>query len=78
MTQATLTYDREADAIYLQFSDAEIAETIELAENVYVDVDKDGNPVGFEVLGAEPELLASLPARPEALGLQELMKRSAA
>jgi uncharacterized protein YuzE len=78
MTQATLTYDRETDAIYLQFSDAEIAETIELAENVYVDVDKDGNPVGFEVLGAEPELLASLPARPEALGLQELMKRSAA
>jgi uncharacterized protein YuzE len=78
MSRATLTYDREADALYLQFSEEEIVETIELAENVYVDVDKEGNPVGFEVLGAEPELLASLPLRPEVLALQELMKRSAA
>ncbi|MCO5223538.1 MAG: DUF2283 domain-containing protein [Thermomicrobiales bacterium] len=73
---ASLTYDREADALYLQFSEEEIEETIELAENV--DVDKDGNPVGFEVLGVEPELLASLPIRPEVLELQALMKRSAA
>ena len=78
MSKATLTFDREADALYLQFSEEEIVETIELAENVYVDVDKEGNPVGFEVLGAEPELLASLPMRPEVLGLRELMKRSAA
>jgi uncharacterized protein YuzE len=78
MNQTSLTYDREADALYLQFSEEEIVETIELAENVYVDVDKEGNPVGFEVLGAEPGLLASLPSRPEALALQELMKRSAA
>jgi uncharacterized protein YuzE len=78
MNQTSLTYDREADALYLQFSEEEIVETIELAENVYVDVDKEGNPVGFEVLGAEPGLLASLPSRPEVLALQELMKRSAA
>jgi hypothetical protein len=45
---------------------------------VYVDVDKDGNPVGFEVLGAEPELLSSLPVSPEVLGLREFLKRSAA
>ena len=78
MSNPTLTYDREAEALYLQFSEEEIAETIELADNVNVDIDKDGNPVGFEVLGAEPGLLASLPVRPEALGLQELLKRSAA
>lgn len=74
----TLIHDREAEALYLQFSDEEITETIELADNVYVDVDKDGNPVGFEILGAEPELLASLPAGPDALGLRDLLKRSAA
>lgn len=78
MSGPTLTYDREAEALYLQFSEEEIAETIELADNVYVDVDKDGSPVGFEVLGAEPDLLASLPVSPEALGLPDLLKRSAA
>ena len=78
MSDPTLTYDREAEALYLQFSEEEIVETIELADNVYVDVDKDGNPVGFEILGAEPELLASLPVSPEVLGLRDLLKRSAA
>jgi uncharacterized protein YuzE len=73
-----LTYDREAEALYLQFSEEEIAETIELADNVYVDVDKSGNPVGFEILGAESDLRASLPMSPEVLRLQELLKRSAA
>jgi uncharacterized protein YuzE len=74
----TLIHDREAEALYLQFSDEEITETIELADNVYVDVDKDGNPVGFEILGAEPNLLASLPVSPEVLGLRALLRRSAA
>jgi uncharacterized protein YuzE len=78
MSSPTLTYDHEAEALYLQFSEAKIVETIELADNVYVDVDKDGNPVGFEVLGAEPELLASLPVSPEVLGLREFLKKSAA
>jgi uncharacterized protein YuzE len=73
-----LIHDREAEALYLQFSDEEITETIELADNVYVDVDKDGNPVGFEILGAEPNLLASLPVSPEVLGLRALLRRSAA
>jgi uncharacterized protein YuzE len=54
MSGLAVTYDREAEALYLQFSEEEIAETIELADNVYVDVDKSGNPVGFEILGAEP------------------------
>ena len=51
---------------------------IELADNVYVDVDKDGNPAGLEVLGAEPDLLAALPDSPEVLGFRELLKRPAA
>jgi len=78
MRDLTLTYDREAEAIYLQFSDEEIVETIELADNVYVDVDKDGNPVGFEILGAGSELLASLPVSPDVLALRDFLKRPAA
>ncbi len=78
MSGPTLTYDREAEALYLQFSEEEIVETIELADNVYVDVDKDGNPAGLEVLGAEPDLLAALPDSPEVLGFRELLKRPAA
>ena len=78
MSGPTLTYDREAEALYLQFSEEEIVETIELADNVYVDVDKDGTPAGLEVLGAEPDLLAALPDSPEVLGFRELLKRPAA
>jgi hypothetical protein len=50
----TLIHDREAEALYLQFSDEEITETIELADNVYVDVDKDGNPSASKYLAPSP------------------------
>jgi uncharacterized protein YuzE len=42
VTSPILSYDPEANAIYLQFSEYEIDQTIELSESVYVDVDADG------------------------------------
>ena len=46
-----LTYDPEADALYLKVSTAEIAETLEVAPNVMLDLDPSGHVVGVEMLG---------------------------
>ncbi len=78
MTSSTLTYDPDVKALYIQLSDNEIAETLELSESVYVDVDADGEPVGFEILHAQASLLASLPALPDTAALKDLMTRNAA
>lgn len=78
MGSPTITYDPDANALYVRFSQGEIAETLELSESVYVDVDSDGVPVGFEVLDATPELMSELPTIPDAAALKDLMRKSAA
>jgi uncharacterized protein YuzE len=78
MTFPTLANDREANALYIQFSDHEIAETAELYETVYVDMDTDGEPVGFEILHAEPSRCERIPALPDTAALRDLVKSSAA
>ena len=70
-----ITYDPEANALYMRFSDNEIAETLELSESVYVDVDSDGVPVGLEVLDATSSLFID---RPDAAALKELMRQNVA
>ena len=49
-----ITYDIEAGAIYLSISDHEIAETIELTAQIYVDLDERGEVVGIERIGLSP------------------------
>jgi uncharacterized protein YuzE len=44
-----VTYDREADILYIKLKDAEIIDTRMLGEDVYVDIDKDQNFVGIEI-----------------------------
>jgi uncharacterized protein YuzE len=78
MNSPQITYDPDANAIYLCFSDHEIAETLELSESVYVDVDADGVPVGFEVLNASSSFLAGLPGGSDTATLKDLMTRDAA
>lgn len=78
MKSSTLTYDPEVKALYIELSDNEIAETLELSESVYVDVDADGEPVGFEILNAAPSLVASLSASVNVAALRDLMHPSAA
>ena len=77
MTSPTLTYDREANALYIRFSKASVAETVGLSESVYVDLDEDGDPVGFEVLHAEPEALSSIPALPGTAAFRDLVRSQA-
>lgn len=42
-------YFRDTDTALLEFSDAVIDETREISENVYVDLDKDGNLVSMTI-----------------------------
>lgn len=43
-------YDSKADAAYIKISDAEIADTREIADGIMFDYDGDGNIVGIEIL----------------------------
>jgi len=74
----TLTYDPDANAVYIRFSDHEIAETVELSDNAYIDLDADGDPVGFEILNADATSLAMVPTLPDTASLRDLMKPPAA
>jgi uncharacterized protein YuzE len=45
-----LEFDPQADAAYLEISDAEIETTRQLEPGIVVDYDADGHVVGIEVL----------------------------
>ena len=45
----TVKYFRDADTALIEFSDRPVEETREISENIYVDVDKDGNLVSMTI-----------------------------
>jgi len=47
-----IDYDPEADAIYVRLRTGEVDDTLAVGKYVYVDVDKDGVPLGLEILFA--------------------------
>ncbi|PZC46562.1 MAG: Uncharacterized protein YuzE [Chloroflexi bacterium] len=57
-----ITYDTEADAIYIQFMEAPFSTNKEVADGVILDIGKDNEVLGIEVLDASlrfpPETLA--------------------
>ena len=54
-----IKYFRDTDTALLEFSNRPIIETREISENVYVDLDKDGNLVSMTIEHAQQA--ASLP-----------------
>lgn len=50
-----LTYDSQADAMYIALSDAEICSTKLIAAdgNINADLDAEGNVVGVEIIGVQ-------------------------
>ncbi|HEY4694918.1 MAG TPA: DUF2283 domain-containing protein [Candidatus Nanoarchaeia archaeon] len=48
-------YDPKADAAYIYLTDKKtsVAETKELSDEVFVDYDKDGRPLGIEIIGVK-------------------------
>jgi uncharacterized protein YuzE len=55
-----VTYDPEADVLYLRLRDATVDESEEVAPNLVVDLDEDGRAVGIEI-GAASRQLAGNP-----------------
>lgn len=47
-----IKYNKEADAIYIKFSDAKVFESDEEKPGVILDYDESGNLIGIEVLNA--------------------------
>jgi uncharacterized protein YuzE len=43
-------YDAEVDALYLELREGPAAESIEITDAIYVDVDATGQPIGVEWL----------------------------
>ena len=48
----SLSYDREADAAFVRFSEGVIVESEEVRPGVVLDFDADGKIIAMEVLGA--------------------------
>jgi uncharacterized protein YuzE len=47
-----ITYSATGDALYLALAEGEVAETVEIEELVYVDVDAEGRTLGIEFAAA--------------------------
>lgn len=58
MMQAT--YDKAADAAYIQFIKAKTAKTIELSATQFADYDKQGRLIGIEILDAKKNIPPSM------------------
>ena len=74
----TVTYDASVRALYIHLSESEIVETIELAKDVFLDVDANARPVGLEILNADPAFAESLAGRTGEVDLGELLRSRAA
>lgn len=45
-------YSHDENLLYVALADGPAAETIEIEESVYVDIDADGRPIGIEFVNA--------------------------
>ena len=59
-----ISYDEEADALYIRLKETEYYESDEIKEGLILDYDKGGNLIGIEILDTSeylsPQELASL------------------
>lgn len=77
MTGTRISWDQDADAIYVRFSDADVVSTIALSSTVYVDIDQDGEPVGMEILRVDASIFAALKDLPDSATLRDLIRHAA-
>jgi uncharacterized protein YuzE len=45
-----IDYNPQADAMYIQFKEGKVDNTLEVGRNIFVDLDKDGTYLGIEIL----------------------------
>lgn len=46
-----INYDKKVDALNLTLKEGKVAKTVEVAPDVFLDVDKNGNPLYVEIIG---------------------------
>lgn len=51
-----ITYDQEADVLYIQLREAAPADSMDLEEGITADLDAEGHVIGLEVLDARLRL----------------------
>jgi len=47
-----INYSHDANALYIRLKETEIANTEEIADDIIMDYDRDGNVIGIEILSA--------------------------
>ncbi|MEK6844196.1 MAG: DUF2283 domain-containing protein [Nanoarchaeota archaeon] len=51
-----ITFDKEADAVYIEFSSGEFASNKKIDNNTIIDLDKNGNILGIELLNVRERI----------------------
>ena len=51
-----ITFDKEADAVYIEFSSGEFASNKKIDDDTIIDLDKDGNILGIELLSVSKRI----------------------
>lgn len=51
-----ITFDREADALYIELSSGEFASNKKIDDDTIIDLDKKGNVLGIELLNVSKRL----------------------
>lgn len=51
-----ITYDSEADALYIELRYEQADDNMDIEEGVSADLDKDGHVIGFEILDASKRM----------------------
>ena len=51
-----ITYDKKADALNIMLKKGRVESTIEVAPEVFIDMDKNGNPLYLEIIGASEKV----------------------
>lgn len=51
-----ITYDKDVDALNITLKTGSVAKTMELSPEVFLDLDKNGNPLYLEIIGASERI----------------------
>jgi uncharacterized protein YuzE len=51
-----ISYDKEADALNIELKTGPVDRTVEVSSEIFLDLDKKGNPLYLEILGASERL----------------------
>ena len=51
-----ISYDKEADALNIVLKTGPVDKTVEVSSEIFLDLDKKGNPLYLEILGASEKI----------------------